>query len=114
MHHSTVTDQYVPYILPQDHGNLTDVRWLTLSGETALFKVIAASPIEASASHYSKEQLLPAFHTFDLTPDPYTWLSLDIGQRGVGGASCGPDTLPQYRLGFGTFELSYQLQLKLS
>jgi beta-galactosidase len=38
---------------------------------------------------------------------------LDIGQRGVGGASCGPDTLPQYRLGFGTFELSYQLQLKL-
>lgn len=113
VHHSTVTDQYVPYILPQDHGNLTDVRWLTLGGETALFKVIAASPIEASASHYPKEQLLPAFHTFDLTPDPYTWLSLDIGQRGVGGASCGPDTLPQYRLGFGTFELSYQLQLKL-
>ncbi|MEX2326627.1 MAG: glycoside hydrolase family 2 TIM barrel-domain containing protein, partial [Pseudomonadales bacterium] len=30
IHHSTVENQYVPYILPQEHGNLTDVRWLEL------------------------------------------------------------------------------------
>ena len=30
---STVTEQYVPYILPQENGNKTGVRWLTLSNE---------------------------------------------------------------------------------
>jgi len=33
-------------------------------------------------------------------------------QRGVGGASCGPDTLPQYRLGYGEFELTYDLVIR--
>jgi hypothetical protein len=27
---STVAEQYVPYIVPQEHGNKTDVRWLSL------------------------------------------------------------------------------------
>jgi beta-galactosidase len=27
---STVSEQYVPYIMPQEHGHKTDVRWLTL------------------------------------------------------------------------------------
>ena len=27
---STVTEQYVPYIMPQDHGHKTDVRWMSL------------------------------------------------------------------------------------
>ena len=112
VHESTVTEQYVPYILPQDHGNLTDVRWLCLRASAqSMFKVVGDQPFEASASHYPKEMLLPAFHTYDIAPVDQTFLSLDVQQRGVGGASCGPDTLPQYRLGHGNFILSYQLEL---
>ena len=33
-------------------------------------------------------------------------------QRGVGGASCGPDTLPQYQIGHGAFDLTYDLLIK--
>lgn len=109
VHQSTVSEQYVPYILPQDHGNLTAVRRLRLSNGTRSIEIASDDPIEASASHYPHEVLTPAFHTFEVTPSPLTWLCLDVMQRGVGGASCGPDTLPVYRLGSGTFDLSVRI-----
>ena len=31
IYESTVADQYVPYIVPQEHGHKTDVRWLRLT-----------------------------------------------------------------------------------
>lgn len=111
VHHSSVSDQYVPYILPQDHGNLTNIRWLSLSNQKHRLQVTALGPMEASATHYPHEILTPAFHTHELTPDPSSWLSLDVAQRGVGGASCGPDTLPNYRLTAGHYTLEYVLTL---
>lgn len=110
VHESTVMDQYVPYILPQDHGNLTAVRWLRLSDGQDDVEIVADAPCEASATHYPHELLTPAFHTYEVSPVDETWLSLDVMQRGVGGASCGPDTLPQYRLGAGDFTLGYRLR----
>lgn len=111
VHESSVISQYVPYILPQDHGNLTDVRWLQLTDKNGRgIGITFSTPIEASASHYPHEMLTPAFHTYELSPTEATWLCLDVAQRGVGGASCGPDTLQQYRLSTGKFELSYQLR----
>ena len=68
--------------------------------------------MEASATRYAQEQLLPAFHTFELSPSAEIAVCLDVMQRGVGGASCGPDTLPQYRLGYGQFELTYDLLIE--
>jgi len=111
VHFSTVTGQYVPYILPQDHGNLTDVRWLQLSDEERSLCITPSDLIEASVSHYPHEILTPAMHTYELVPRPETWLSLDVMQRGVGGASCGPDTLQQYRLRPGSYQLAYRLEL---
>ena len=34
-----------------------------------------------------------------------------FAHRGLGTASCGPDTLPQYRVGAGTYVLSYEVSL---
>lgn len=109
VHRSTVTDQYVPYILPQEHGNLTDVRWLRVSGDMHSITFRPATLVEASASHYPHEVLTPAFHTYEVSPDDATWVCLDVMQRGVGGASCGPDTLPQYRLAAGRYRLDYEV-----
>jgi beta-galactosidase len=112
-HHSTVSDQYVPYILPQDHGNLTDIRWLKVCTQDGLgLKISADQVIEASASHYPHEILTPAFHTYEISPQANTWLCLDAMQRGVGGASCGPDTLAQYRVHPGEYHLSYRLSIE--
>lgn len=110
-HVSTVKDQYVPYILPQEHGNLTDVRSLRLASRRASLTILTDDSIEASASHYPQEILTPAFHTYDLTPDPRTFVCLDVQQRGLGGASCGPDTLPQYLVDKDTYELQYRIKV---
>lgn len=111
VHDSTVSDQYVPYILPQDHGNLTDVRWLRLNDGDRTIEFLARGTMEASASHYPHEILTPAFHTYELEPDPETWVCLDAMQRGVGGGSCGPDTLPQYRVAPGKYRLAYRISI---
>ena len=110
VHHSNITAQYVPYILPQEHGNLSEVRWLMVNdGQTAL-KVTGNGDLQTSVSHYPQEALTEAFHTYELNPSAHTWLCLDAAQRGVGGASCGPDTLEKYRIGPGRYELNYTME----
>ncbi|MDZ7684038.1 MAG: hypothetical protein U5O39_02415 [Gammaproteobacteria bacterium] len=70
IHASTVTDQYVPYILPQDHGNLTDVRWVELASSAHVLRVTADREMEASASHYPHEShtRVPYFRAGALAP----------------------------------------------
>jgi beta-galactosidase len=109
---STVDDEYVPYILPQEHGNHTDVRWLELDdGELA----IEARPTptgEFSVSRYRAEDLATARHTIDLRPRDETNLNLDYKNRGVGTGACGPDTLPQYRIRAGTHRFGWRLRVR--
>jgi beta-galactosidase len=109
---STVTDQYVPYILPQEHGNKCDVRWMALhDGAGHGVRLAAAGRLmEASASHFTAADLYAAKHTTDLTPRPEVQVNLDYGQRGLGTASCGPDTLPQYRIPAGKYRLGFAIQ----
>jgi len=107
---STVTAQYIPYILPQEHGNHTDTRWLTLDdGKTGL-KIKAIGPLEFSASHFTAHDLHAAFHTYDLTPRSEVVLNLDFRQRGLGTGSCGPDTRDPYKIQPGTYRWNYILQ----
>ena len=110
---STVTEQYVPYILPQEHGNHTDVRQMTLNNGAVAVEFRAQSgPMEAGASHFTPADLLPAMHTFDLTPRPETWVTLDVKQRGLGTASCGPDALDQYKIWPGEYRLELLISLR--
>ena len=106
----TVTDQYVPYILPQEHGNHTDTRWLTLDNGRTSLRISALGPLEFSASHFNAEDLFAASHTFDLRPRQETILNLDYRQRGLGTASCGPDTGESYRIKSGRHVWNYLIQ----
>jgi beta-galactosidase len=108
VHSSTVSARYVPYIVPQEHGNLTEVRWIALSdGAGNGLRFTAAKRMEASASHFTAHDLHVARHTTDLTPRPEVYLNLDYAQRGLGTASCGPDTLEQYRIRAGKYALGF-------
>ncbi|XHR27510.1 MAG: glycoside hydrolase family 2 TIM barrel-domain containing protein [Chthoniobacteraceae bacterium] len=111
LYESTVADQYVPYTMPQEHGNHTGVRWLALAdGEGSGLRVEAAGPLEFSASHFTAQDLYAAYHTYDLKARPETILNLDLRQRGLGTQSCGPDTLPQYQIRAGRHEWRYTLR----
>ena len=45
----------------------------------------------------------------ELRPRPETIVQLDAAHRGLGTASCGPDTLPEYLVGPGTYRWSWTL-----
>ena len=112
-YHSTVSAQYVPYIMPQEHGHKTDVRWLSLADPAGQGLVVTGGPtLEFSASHFTATDLFNARHTTDLKPRPEIILNLDAAQRGLGTASCGPDTLEKYRLLEKEYRFSYTLKLK--
>jgi beta-galactosidase len=110
---STVTAQYVPYVMPQEHGHMTDVRWLALTDARGAGVSVQGTPtIEFSASHFTAADLFAARHTYELTPRSEVYLNLDLGQRGLGTASCGPDTLSQYCLLANVYHFDYQLHVK--
>ena len=109
---SKVTEQYVPYIMPQEHGHKTDVRWLSLFDRDGHgLKLQGVPTFEFSTSHFSDKDLFSARHTYELTPNPEIWLNIDSTMRGLGTASCGPDTLDQYRLLKPKYEFTYTVEL---
>lgn len=94
-----VQDQYVPYVLPQEHGNKADSRWLAVTdirGSGLL--VVPEIDASVSASHYSQEQLDKALHTGDLKCENATHVRVDHVHHGLGSNSCGPVPQPEHYL----------------
>ena len=108
---STVADEYVPYIVPQEHGHHSDTRWLSLQSDAGLGLRVEGRPtIGFSASHFTAADLYGALHTCDLEPRRDVFLNLDHAQRGLGTASCGPDTAERYRLLERSYRFTYALR----
>ncbi len=109
---ATVDELYVPYIYPQENGNRVDVRWLAVrsAANGAGLLAVADGPLEFSAHRCSAYDLAKATHTNEVPRRDQVWLNLDHRQSGLGGHSCGPMTLPQYRLPAGRFRHSIVLQ----
>ncbi len=107
---STVAGEYIPYVLPQEHGNRTGVQRLRISnGQTLVEFRAIEKPFEASVSHLRPADLFAARHTFDLEMRPETWVNLDVAQRGLGTASCGPDALDGYKITPGIYRLALEI-----
>ena len=101
----------MPYILPQEHGHRSDVRSLSLTDGDGVGLAVEGLPaIGFTASHFTAADLYTARHTSDLEPRPEVVLSLDHAQRGLGTASCGPDTAPRYRLTAASYSFSFVLR----
>ncbi len=112
VYESTVTANLGLYGKPQDSGNMTRVRWYALTSEGSNAGLMAVSDsMEAQALHYSAAQLKNAKYTHQLSAKPTnTYLTLSYMSRGTGGASCGPDTLAEYRIPTGQ-ELTFTVTL---
>jgi beta-galactosidase len=107
----SVDDQTVPYIVPQENGNKCDTRWLALTRGSSCGLLVTGCPeFEFSVGHFTSGDLYRALHTNELERRREITLNIDLRQRGLGGASCGPDTLPQYRVRGGTHLLDFLLR----
>jgi beta-galactosidase len=66
-------------------------------------------PGQVSATHVTAADLDTATHDVELVPRPETIVHLDAAHRGLGTASCGPDTLEPYVLRGGTYQWAWTL-----
>ena len=100
LYKSSVADQYVPYVRPQENGYKTDIRWLTLSNDQGVGLQISGDPlISFSALHYRQEDFDMDFwlggylpnakevnrHLNDVQERDLVSLNIDYKQTGVGG-----------------------------
>ena len=107
LYSGTVDEQYVPYIMPQENGNKTDVRWAALSNGQGVGLLAVGDPLlEVSVSHFSVDNLYKALHTNELGRRDEVYFNLDLMQSGLGGQSCGPRTLDKYQVWPGEYNFT--------
>ena len=112
---STVADQYVPYIMPQENGNKCEVRWFELSDGTHTLCFIADPLFEFSTHHFTPSDLFACRHTNEVQDRlrEETVISIDLVQRGVGTGSCGPQTREPYCIAPGRYAFGFYLEVRL-
>ena len=104
VYESTVTDQFVDYVRPQDNGYKCDVRWAEFfDSDGRGIRFSADTPLFMQALHYSWDDLNYARHQngqvqfrTPLVKRPEVMLNLDVRQLGLGGSSCGPGPMAKY------------------
>lgn len=114
-----VEEQAFPYYRPQETGNKTDVRWLSLKdGKGNGILIEGAQPLSVSATNNRPEDLDPGRtkkqqHASDILPRNETVLCVDLFQRGVAGLeSWGAPPLDEYRF-WGNQEHRYRYTLRV-
>ncbi|MCD8483320.1 MAG: DUF4981 domain-containing protein [Verrucomicrobia bacterium] len=104
----SVQENFFRYIVPQETGNREDLRWICVRDELGNgLMVTALQRFSGSALPYSSEDLIAAYHPYELPPVRFTHLNIDLRQRGLGTGSCGPDALPHYRIQPGSYAFTY-------
>jgi beta-galactosidase len=107
---STVADLATPYIRPQENGGRSGVRWFRLTDASGRgLRIDLDRGRQVSLTHLSAEELAAATHDVELRPRPEIVVHLDSAHRGLGTASCGPDTLPEYLVPTGRHRWSWRL-----
>jgi beta-galactosidase len=107
----SVEDQAVRYARPQENGGHADVRWLELRDAAGGgLRLALDAPSQVSATHFRATDLDQARHDVELKPVAGTVVQLDAAHRGLGTASCGPDTLPEYLVGPGSYRWAWTLE----
>ena len=107
---STVAAQHVPYVRPQENGGHADVRWLEVrNAKHRGFRIELDRPRQVSVTHFRAADLAVATHREELAPRAETIIHLDAAHRGIGTASCGPDTLDAYLVPTGTHTWSWTI-----
>ena len=115
---SSVDGLYYPYISPQENGNRTDTRWLTLTREDGSGIKIMGDPLLSwSALYFTPEDMTQdsrgSMHAYELEEKKRDFISVqvDLQQRGVGGDdSWWAKPHPQYRLENNEYQYSYIIQ----
>ena len=102
-----------PYVMPQESGNRTDVRWMFFSDNDNNGLLVAAdSLLSMSAWPYSEENIAQAKHTSELHDAGYITVNIDLIQMGIGGNDSWSEAsapLEQYQVRSKPYHYSFYL-----
>jgi beta-galactosidase len=100
VYRKTVDEMVFPYVRPQDTGNRTDVRWMTVTNADGLgLKVTGDRPLSASVWPFTIADVEAAMHPYELPRREFNTVFIDDRLHGVGGDnSWGALTHPEYTL----------------
>ncbi|ALJ06127.1 beta-galactosidase [Pseudalgibacter alginicilyticus] len=115
IYNQTVSQQFFPYIRPQETGNKTDVRWYELSNNNVSIKVQSNTLLSMTALHYLDEDLDDGLkkqqsHPEDLKKRDMTNLKIDYKQMGVGGINSWYE-LPMEQYSLKAKKYQYQFKI---
>jgi beta-galactosidase len=107
---STVDEMYVPYLIPQDYGNRSDVRFVKLTDDAGLGLEIESvdEPFNFSAQNFTTDNLERAMYPFQLKKADKVFLNIDHKVNGLGDTSLA--TLQEHRVVPGTYEFSFVIK----
>lgn len=102
------------YIVPQESGNRTDIRWMYLSAEDNKngLLLVADSLLSVGASIYTDANLSATKHRNQLKDAGFIKLNIDLIQMGVGGNDSWSDVaapLDQYQIKSGNYQYNFYL-----
>lgn len=108
---TTVTENFEPYVKPQENGAHADTKWACFSslpghGIAALCTV---RPFSFNCSHFTPAQLTCTAHNDELVPLKETVINLDYRQDGIGSHSCGPELHPKWQFAEKKFTFTVRI-----
>ncbi|MEO8405500.1 MAG: glycoside hydrolase family 2 TIM barrel-domain containing protein [Chitinophagaceae bacterium] len=113
IYQKSITDFMEPYVVPQENGNRTDVRWMRLTNPAQNgLMIVADSLLSMSAWPYTEENIQLARHTNKLTDAGYITLNIDLIQMGVGGNDSWSDVaapLEKYQVEAKAYHYGFSL-----
>jgi len=107
----SVADQHFGYVMPQETGNKTDVRWIRImdNAETGLL-ITGAQLMEVNVQDYSQNALNSSKTSHSLIRGDQTYVHIDLKQMGLGGDdSWSPRVHQEYQLKDKHYHFGYRL-----
>ncbi len=108
LYQGTVDQQYVPYVVPQEYANKSEVRWAALTNPDGIGLLAVAYPeMNVSVWNYDHRNIDNAVYTFQLKKVDYVTFNIDHLVSGVGGTPVSP------RAKFRVYPKVYEYHLRL-
>ena len=111
-----VSQMYFPYIRPQENGNRTDTRWLSLTNSEGNGIIIESSNLFEFSSHHQYNDDFDGgdrksqTHTYDIIKRPIVNLNINYKQMGVGGDdSWGKQPHDEYKIKPENLSFNYSI-----
>ncbi|HKJ42483.1 MAG TPA: glycoside hydrolase family 2 TIM barrel-domain containing protein [Sunxiuqinia sp.] len=128
LYSGAVADEGWAYIRPQENGNKTDVRWMTITDNVGKGLLFVGEPLLSVSAHHNIMEDFESVprpgrstergvnklvnrHTNDVKPRDLTSVNVDYKQMGVGGdTSWGAWTHGEYRLTKKSYDYSFRMK----